>query len=107
MLDSTILCSIILLLEAPETFVEKRFVESIMDYQPCLNSSGDWVLNEFDVECLTLGTGLLGCGGGGSPAIGRIELLNCIREGYKPRVVNSKRLHTTIIAYVQNLELVE
>ena len=25
-------------------------------------ASGDWILNEFDIECISTGAGILGCG---------------------------------------------
>lgn len=61
-----------------------------MKYQPCINNKGEWLLNPFDVECLTLGTGVMGCGGGGDPEIGKKTLLQAMKDGYQPRIVNPK-----------------
>lgn len=36
---------------------------------------GDWILNEFDIECIVIGVGIMGCGGGGSFYIGRLRVL--------------------------------
>ena len=64
---------------------------NIFEYTPTVNKEGEWVLSTFDVECLTLGSGVLGCGGGGSPYLGRLELLTCMKEGFTPRIMNPKR----------------
>ena len=61
------------------------------DYQPKVNAQGEWVLSTFDVECLALGAGVLGCGGGGSPYLGKLELLQCMEEGYQPKIIHPKR----------------
>lgn len=37
-------------------------------WRPQLNSLGEWVLHEEDLYLIATGTGILGCGGGGSPA---------------------------------------
>lgn len=66
-------------------------VDDISTYTPTVNAKGEWELSRFDVECLTLGVGVLGCGGGGSPYLGRLELLACMDEGYQPKVINPKR----------------
>lgn len=38
-------------------------------------ATGDWILNEFDIECITVGVGIMGCGGGGSPYLGKLKAL--------------------------------
>ncbi|KAL3860781.1 hypothetical protein ACJMK2_010851 [Sinanodonta woodiana] len=50
------------------------------------NMTGEWILSEWDIECISIGAGILGCGGGGSPYIGRVLALRCLREGKKIRV---------------------
>eukprot|EP00111_Clytia_hemisphaerica_P009564 TCONS_00028018-protein len=60
------------------------------NYQPKVNDQGEWELSGFDVECLALGAGLLGCGGGGSPYLGKLELLRCMEEGYQPKIIHPK-----------------
>ncbi|KAG1692270.1 putative D-/L-hydantoinase subunit A [Nymphon striatum] len=54
--------------------------------------TGEWELSEWDVECIAIGAGILGCGGGGSPHIGRLMLLKTIAEGKRPRVIHPERL---------------
>ena len=61
------------------------------DYKPLVNEQGEWELSCFDVECLALGAGVLGCGGGGSPYLGKLELLRCIEEGFTPKIIHPKR----------------
>ncbi|EDV23654.1 uncharacterized protein TRIADDRAFT_26861 [Trichoplax adhaerens] len=55
-------------------------------------STGEWLLNEWDIECISIGAGILGCGGGGSPYIGRLRAKRALKEGKKIRVINAHRL---------------
>ena len=62
---------------------------SARGYRPFVErSSGDWLLSEFDVECIATGAGILGCGGGGSPYLGRIKALLALKSGRKIRVIH-------------------
>jgi len=45
-------------------------------------------LNSFDVECISLGCGVLGCGGGGSTSWARVRLLERLKRGEEIRVVS-------------------
>ena len=54
-------------------------------------SSGDWILNEFDIECIAVGAGIMGCGGGGSPYLGRLKALQLIKAGKEMRVTHPNR----------------
>ncbi|KAL9952326.1 hypothetical protein ACROYT_G039563 [Oculina patagonica] len=58
-------------------------------------ASGDWILNKFDIECIAIGAGIMGCGGGGSPYIGRLRALELIKKGKKVRVIHPNRLGST------------
>ena len=51
-------------------------------------ATGDWILNEFDIECIAVGAGIMGCGGGGSPYLGRLKALEQIRKGREIRVIH-------------------
>lgn len=51
-------------------------------------SGGVWQLSQHDVECLALGAGILGCGGGGDPHLGMLQAMRLLREGREIRVVN-------------------
>jgi hypothetical protein len=50
--------------------------------------TGEWILHERDVECISIGAGILGCGGGGSPHIARLRALNLLKQGKKMRVIS-------------------
>ena len=43
------------------------------------------------MECVALGAGLMGSGGGGDPNLGRIIALKKLRQGKQIRVVNPAR----------------
>lgn len=36
-------------------------------------NSGEWVLSEWDIDCIAVGAGILGAGGGGNPHVGRVR----------------------------------
>lgn len=59
---------------------------------PSFNEAGEWLLTEFDVECISIGAGILGSGGGGSPYIGKLRAQKCLKDGKKIRVVSPLRL---------------
>ncbi len=46
-----------------------------------------WTLNATDVECLAIGAGILGCGGGGNPHLGKLRLLSLLENGKAAKVV--------------------
>lgn len=54
-------------------------------------SGGVWSLGRHDVECVAVGAGLLGCGGGGDPNTGRLLALQQLDNGNKITVVNPLR----------------
>ena len=54
-------------------------------------STGEWILSEWDVECIAVGNGILGCGGGGSPYLGKLMTLKRLKEGKQIRVVTPER----------------
>ena len=81
-----------------ETIKTQPSTETLLQYKPTVNAAGEWVLSTFDVECLAIGAGVLGCGGGGSPYLGKLELLHCIDEGFQPKIVSPKR-YGVVIAY--------
>jgi DUF917 family protein/N-methylhydantoinase A/oxoprolinase/acetone carboxylase beta subunit len=59
---------------------------------PSFNVAGEWLLTEFDVECISIGAGILGSGGGGSPYIGKLRAQKCLKDGKKIRVVNPLKI---------------
>ena len=46
-----------------------------------------WVLDEADIECMAIGAGILGAGGGGSPYLTKLVCRQVMREGFKFRIV--------------------
>ena len=67
-------------------------VEDIKLSEPHIDpASGDWILNKFDIECIAIGAGILGCGGGGSPYIGRLRALEALKKGKEIRVIHPKK----------------
>ena len=53
--------------------------------------TGEWLLNKYDIECLTIGAGIMGCGGGGNPHIARLLAIETLDMGKKIRVVTPSR----------------
>lgn len=54
-------------------------------------TTGDWIVSAYDVECIAIGAGILGCGGGGSPSVGRLRALFVLKRGQQIRVVSPDR----------------
>ncbi len=54
--------------------------------------SGLWTLSEHDVECVAIGAGILGCGGGGNPYLGKMWTVGKLKEGKRIRVITPERL---------------
>ncbi|XP_019642503.1 PREDICTED: uncharacterized protein LOC109483812 [Branchiostoma belcheri] len=69
---------------------------SLQETEPEIEpETGAWVLSRWDVECLAVGRGVLGCGGGGNPGLGRLQVLQTLEQGRKIRVIAPERLDTT------------
>jgi len=49
-------------------------------------------LQSLDVECIALGCGVLGCGGGGSTSTARVRLLERLKRGEEVRIVSPNDL---------------
>ena len=54
-------------------------------------SSGAWLLNEYDVDCIAAGAGILGCGGGGNPYLGKLRAILALKSGKEMRVIHPDR----------------
>jgi hypothetical protein len=54
-------------------------------------SSGAWLLNEYDVDCIATGAGILGCGGGGNPYLGKLSAVLALKSGQEMRVIHPDR----------------
>ncbi|KAH9504670.1 hypothetical protein Btru_062546 [Bulinus truncatus] len=55
-------------------------------------ATGEWLLSEWDIECIVIGSGIYGCGGGGNPHLGRLRALKALKDGKRMRVINPERL---------------
>ena len=60
-----------------------------------INPRGEWILSPIDIECICIGAGILGCGGGGNPYLGKLGLLKSLQEcSGPPKVVSpDAKLH--------------
>ncbi|CDO93425.1 unnamed protein product [Kluyveromyces dobzhanskii CBS 2104] len=56
------------------------------EYKPTIRDN-EWLLSEVDIDFISTGAYILGCGGGGDPSAEAIELKRIIREGGQPRVL--------------------
>ncbi|XP_046373884.2 uncharacterized protein LOC124147265 [Haliotis rufescens] len=68
--------------------------------------TGEWILSEWDLEAIVIGSGIFGCGGGGNPHIGRLLALKKIREGKEIRIISPEKLfdnsdlHNDLVAVI-------
>lgn len=53
--------------------------------------SEEWLLNEYDIEAICVGSGILGCGGGGSSYLARIRAKEFLKAGKSLRIVKASR----------------
>ena len=75
-----------------ETSLDDGGLLDVTDTEPMIDPvSGEWILSEWDIECIAVGAGMLGCGGGGSPDCGRLRARHVIRQGKKIRVITPER----------------
>ena len=64
----------------------------VTSYQePTINARGEWELSHYDIEAISIGAGILGTGGGGSPYIGKLRCQRVLADGRKIRVVTPER----------------
>ncbi|ESO90858.1 hypothetical protein LOTGIDRAFT_122683 [Lottia gigantea] len=72
---------------------DKVFENALHPTDPYIDpGTGEWILNAWDIECIVLGAGIFGCGGGGSPYLGRLRCLSALKRGKKLRVITPERL---------------
>lgn len=65
---------------------------TIKDATPFVEeSTGAWILNEYDVECIAIGAGILGCGGGGNPYLAKLRAGLTLKSGKEIRVIHPDR----------------
>lgn len=53
--------------------------------------TGEWLLNEYDIECISIGAGILGTGGGGNPHLGKLSGLKALKDGKRLRVITPSK----------------
>ena len=76
--------------EAPQSSAQDE--DAIVFSDPYVDpATGDWILSKFDIECIAIGAGIVGCGGGGSPYLGRLRALKLIKNKKEIRVVHPNR----------------
>lgn len=71
-------------------------------YDPFINEYGEWILSEFDVECIGTGAGILGCGGGGNPYLGKLMGKMAVRDGKIIRVITPGNLKRVLQSKTAN-----
>lgn len=67
-------------------------------------SSGAWILNEFDVHCIVRGAAILGCGGGGNPYLGGLSASLVLKSGKKIRVIHPDK-YVTYLSCISNFKI--
>ena len=83
--------------KAPELFSNgdnQKFLD--INDEPLINDLGEWVLSESDIECIGIGAGILGCGGGGNPHLGKLMGKMAVREGKTIQIITPENLKCTI-----------
>ncbi|XP_077991831.1 uncharacterized protein LOC144446032 [Glandiceps talaboti] len=79
--------------------------ECVKENEPYIDEdTGEWWLSCYDLDCIAVGGGILGCGGGGNPHVGKIKTQLQLRAGKKVRVITPDRLQddgqVVMIAYM-------
>ena len=65
-------------------------------YEPNINeTTGEWMLSPYDIECLYIGAGILATGGGGNPHLGKISAQQALKMGKRMRVVTPSKFYKT------------
>ena len=66
---------------------------------PKVSEDGEWELTAQDVECLAIGAGILGCGGGGDPNEGRLRAQQLLERGKQIKIINPcKCVHVDVLS---------
>nr|KAG5688621.1 hypothetical protein BaRGS_033437 [Batillaria attramentaria] len=60
--------------------------------RPHVDGAGEWIVSEWDVECMAVGAGILGGGGGGNPNVARVRAREAVKQGQKLRIVSPEKL---------------
>ena len=65
--------------------------QNLLHYHPS-TSNGIWTLTELDIDFLSIGCYILGCGGGGSPHLASLEAKHLLRSGTALRIISAQDL---------------
>ena len=65
-----------------------RLVPTEMYIDP---ATKEWLIDRYGAECIVVGAGLLGCGGGGSPSVARLRVLQALRDEKRIRIIDPAR----------------
>lgn len=57
-------------------------------YKPYINKNREWIVNETDLEYISIGAYVLGCGGGGTPYPVYLELKNMLKNGDVMKIID-------------------
>nr|KAG5703046.1 hypothetical protein BaRGS_016207 [Batillaria attramentaria] len=60
--------------------------------RPHVDAAGEWIVSEWDVECMAVGAGILGAGGGGNPNVARVRAREAVQQGERIRIVSPEKL---------------
>ena len=76
------------------TLLQEESVSTLVEVAPNVNEvTGEWLLSEYDIECMYIGAGILATGGGGNPHIGKLCALRALKEGKRMRVMTPSKFY--------------
>ena len=76
--------------------LEETELVTTSDNEPHVDKiTGEWILDAYDIECISIGAGIQGCGGGGNPHIGKISALKALKDGKQMRVLTPSKFFKT------------
>lgn len=78
--------------------LDKGAVEKIdvTKYKPTINSKREWIVSEVDLDFITIGTYILGAGGGGHPYPEYLEVRRQLQNGATIRIIDPDNLQQHI-----------
>ena len=79
-----------------------KFPNFLCKIEPLINDLGEWVLSESDIECIGIGAGILGCGGGGDPHLGKLMGKLAVGEGKTIRIITPENVKRKIESNTAN-----
>ncbi|XP_070579096.1 uncharacterized protein [Ptychodera flava] len=68
--------------------------ETVECTEPLIDEkTGEWILSEWDLDCIAFGAGILGCGGRGNPYIGKLKNKRLLKAGKKIKIIAPERIN--------------